>query len=246
MNRNRMMICLGLAMAAMMPLTSCTGNSDKDKARREYVSGLNDSIQALKSEIDSCNAQISILQEQQDVWLRDFTTVSNSREAAPYMIFNGFQDKYPPTSTGLIARLAENGQFELIASLKGARFDRITVTSDSESATSDVVPADQALNYTADGLTTVLFTGTRADSIGRLIADNDLNNIRVVYLNGNPVSTWSLPVSYRNMIMASFQLYDAQRTIGRLERRVPLLNRKIDLLRVHQDRHKPDSTLSDK
>lgn len=238
MNRYTGLIASVIATALMLPgLGACSGKKDNaEQARADYAQSLQDSVTALKAEIDSCNDNIAMLRERQDVWLRDFTTVANEREAAPYMIYTPFKEKYPPASTSLMARLAENGQFELVAACSGKRFNSITVTAPSVSATSDVVPADQALNYMAGNLNVVMFTGTAADSIGHLIADNQLNDITVTFVNNGPVASWKMPLDYSKMIMATYELYASQRDMNAMERRIPMLSRKIDLLRRHIDR----------
>lgn len=231
--------CLGIIAGLVLILipVACTGNRQaEDKARATYKLSLKDSIESMRLQIDSCNNTISVLKQNQDEWLQNFTTVSNDREVAPYIIYTDFRSKYPPQGTGLIARLAENGQFELVASLSGARFTSITVTAPDGSASSETIAPDQALNYMAGGLNTVLFTGSKADSIGNLIADNQLNPITVTFVGKGPVKTWKMPDDYSKMIMATFRLYDSQKRINMLERRVSMLNRKISLLRSHIDK----------
>lgn len=221
----------------LLLIISCSGGNDKQKkAEADYLRSMDDSIAVLNQEIDSCNSAIQSLRTSEDIWLHDFTTVSNPREAAPYIIYSAAKDKYPPKSTGLLARLADNGQFELIASLTGGTFDQIVVESSGESISSEVIPPDQALNYTAGGLNTVLFTGPSADSIGQLIADNDLSTIKLIFMKGKPVNSINIPQMERTMIMASYQFYAAQKEINRLERRIPMLANKIKILRVHKDR----------
>lgn len=243
LKRNYKHIATALLMLPVIGLASCSGGNAERSADKAYAAALKDSIRNIQAEIDSCDRNLDILRDNQDVWLRDFTTVANSREAAPYMIYTPFKEKYPPTETGLIARLAENGQLELIASLRGARFDQIAVTADMETVTSDVVSPDQALNYFADGLNTVMFTGPKADMIGHLIADNELNPITVSFINGKPVKAMKLPEEYSKMISTTFELYNTQKQIAALERRVPMLHRKIDLLRSHLDKtEQRDST----
>lgn len=229
---------LALAIAAM-GIAGCKSNNESaNRSQADYTRSLDDSIAVITQEIDSCNSAIGTLRNQTDVWLRDFVTVDNPREAGPYIIFHSFRNQYPPKGTGLIARLADNGQFELIASLKGTRFNQITVSGPTPSATasSEVVPYDQALNYMADGLNTVLFTGPKADSIGHLISDNQLNDIKVIYIDNRQVGSWKMPVDTRKMIMASYQLYAGQKETNRLERRIPMLSRKIEILRMHKEK----------
>lgn len=221
-------------------LPSCSGG-EKEKgatAQAKYEESLRNSLNEATRRADSCENQIKSLRAQQDEWINEFTTVSNPREAASYMIFTSCQKDYPPKGTGLIARMADNAQFELIASLSGGRFNQITVESGAETVTSGIVPADQALNYMVDGLNVVLFTGPEADAIGKFIADNELNNIRVIYQNGKATGTMLLSTDKRNMIMRTYQFYAAQREINHLERMVSKISKEKEIIKSHMEPEK--------
>lgn len=221
----------------MILLGACGGKNDKgEKARADYGLALQDSIEVMQQQIDSCNSNIARLNDETGAMLHDFTTVGNPREVGTYIIFSTFKDKYPLRSTGVVARVNDNGQFELVAALSGKRFDQIRVLAPDMALESEVVPNDQALNFRNQNLTTVLFTGSRADSIGALIADNALNGLKVDYLQGGTVSTWTMPVENADMITATYRLYSNMKERARLERRVPMLHEKINLLRAHKDR----------
>lgn len=230
-------ITAGALVALIAVMGSCSGrNGGRKDAVAEYNAALRDSVTAVRAQIDSCKSAMEAENMKRLDYGRDFTTVSNEREAAPYMIYNEFVGKYPPKSTCLVARLAENGQFELVAALSGTRFDQISVTAADETVTTDVVAPDQGMNYMADGLNTVMFDGPDADRVGRLIADNELNGITVAYLyNGRPVKAWSVPTDYANMIMMTFRYYDTLRQINTLQMRIPMLERKIQVLERHLD-----------
>ena len=227
-------LAVGLSALA---LTSCAPKNEKgEQAKKDYKESLSDSIEKYKIEIDSCEMQISTLRDKVDQWLRDFTTVANPREAAPYMIMTSAQNLYPLKSTGLLARINDSGQFELIAALSSKPFDRITVVSDSQTSTSDIVPNDQGLNYRTPELTTVSFTGAAADSIGMLIADNELNPVTVTYINGGkPVQSAKLSNEQSKVISYTYLFYSDRSEMQRLERRVPMLHEKINLIRLHQE-----------
>lgn len=234
-------LIIAAAAVAISPLLgACVGRTnDGEKARADYDRSLSDSIAVVEQEIDSCNTQIGLLRDQVNGWVRDFTTVSNPREAGSYMILTSFKDRYPLSSTGLVARINDNNQFELVAALSGKAFDRIEVQGPTATATSDVVPNDQALNYRTAALTTVMFTGNAADSIGALVADNQLNPITVTFMGNSPVQSWKLPESNAKMISYTYLLYKSNKELNRLERRVPMLHEKINLLRIHKDRTAP-------
>lgn len=226
-----------LSLAILLP--GCSGEKSKSEsadASKAYALSLGDSIATLETRIDSCETQISQLSEQVDVWLRDFTTVSNPREVGAYYIYTPCKNLYPLKGTGLAARINDNEQFELIAAYRGSSFDRIMVEAPTEQATSETVPPDQALNYTSGGLTTVLFTSEKADAIGELVADNELNPITVTFMKGGAVGTMRLPGEYAKMISYTWMLYDAKQKLSHTERRLSLLREQVNLLRAHRDR----------
>lgn len=234
-------ILLYTFLPALLLISACNNKSDSEQAKADYQQSLNDSIAALQSQIDSCNSQISILNDQVNDWLRDFTTVSNPREAASYIIMTSAQKDYPMKSTGVIARLNDMGQFELIAALSSKPFDSIELNSGSMTVESDVVPKDQALNYQTSALTTVTFSGEKADAVGQFIADNQLNPVSITYLNGGkPVYSLKLGNEQTKVISDTYLLYKSNSELQRLERRVPMLHEKINLIRLHLDKVKPE------
>lgn len=226
-----------MATIALLMLTGCGGKkNDREDREAAYAGMLTDSIAKIEREIDSCENRLKEVHDQIGVWLRDFTNVSNPREAGSYLIYTSFKDKYPLKTTGIASRINSNGQFELIAALKNTPFTRIAAIAPSETAETLDVPRDQALNYTADGLTTVLFTGKEAVEVGRVIADNQLNHVTINYLNSGPVLGWVVPNETAKMMMATYILYRDQQEAARLEQRIPMLHEKINLLRAHRDR----------
>lgn len=223
-------------MMAMLPAcNSKKADGSKNDAVPQYASSLSDSIKNYESEIESLREQESVVNDQVNVWLRDFTTVAKPREAGSYMIMTSWQNRYPLTATGLVARINDNGGFELVAALTGGNFTSIEVSGPAVSETSEVVPHDQALNYRAAGLNTVMFTGERADSIGALIADNELNPLTVTFLQGKKVQTWKLPAEYAKMISYTYLLYSNKKNLVNIEGRIKMLQEKIKIIRVHQN-----------
>ncbi len=220
---------------ALLGLASCGGGNNAANARADWHKSLQDSIQDYQTRISECDNRIKSGREEVGVWLRDFVSVNNPREVEGYIIFHGWENRYPLTSTGLVARISENGALELMAANKKP-FDRISVVTPTTTITSDVVPNDQALNYRTAELTTVMFSGAKADSVAMVIADNQLNNIKVIYMGANPVGEWSIPNDYKKMIADTYMLYSKQRQVNSLEREVVLLNQKIALVRAQLDK----------
>lgn len=219
---------------ALLALASCSPKKVGSERADDYAASLNDSIAAINAEIDSCENNLQILHDRVAEWLRDFTAVSNPREAGTYWIFTKFRDRYPLKGNGVITRINDNGQLELIAALKGAPFDKIAVRTGETTIMSDTVPNDQALNYRVDGFSTVLFTGPRAVEIAKTIADNQLNHVAINYYGSNLILSWTVPQDVKEMIMSTYMLYSSQQDAARLEKRIPMLHEKINLIRTHQ------------
>lgn len=208
--------------------------------QNDYVSALQDSIAATQHAIDSCENQLKIETDQVNEWLRDFTTVSNPREVESYYIFQGWQNRYPLQGTGVIARISNGETLELIAALKYGTFDSITAEAAGSTASTAVVPNDQALNYRRDGLTTVMFSGPEADEVAKLIADNELNKITIIFKeNGKVKSSWQMPDDYKKMISATSLLYSARRSQMSLENGLRLYTAKLNILRNHLEAKSP-------
>lgn len=227
-----------IAILPALLLASCVGgNADKDKAKNDYRQALADSITAAQRNVDSCENRLKVMTDNVNQWMRDFTVVNNSREVEGYYIFNGWQNRYPLQSTGMVARISNGERLELIAALKGSTFNAVMVESGEKSATTAVVPHDQALNYRREGLNTVMFAGAEADSVAQMIADNELNVVKVIFLeNGKPKGSWQIPEDYKKMISATWMLYSSRQQQMRLEAEMKKEFKKIEILRTHLDK----------
>ncbi|MDE6409478.1 MAG: hypothetical protein K2K81_04455 [Muribaculaceae bacterium] len=228
---------LTIFFVAALMLGACAKKNDSGEREYEtYKITLTDSVQIISNEMDSCNEVATTLKDKIGSLLPEFRAVNNSREVEGYMIFQGWENRYPLQSTGVVARLSESRQLELVAALKGGEFDRIRVNAPSVSAETAVVPYDQALNYRRDGLNTVLFTGPEADKVANLIADNELNPITVTFLNGGKqTGTWRMDHDNAKMITMTYLLYSANKEHKELEVRLLKLGEKRKLLRQHRE-----------
>lgn len=232
-----------ILLIGMLPILSagCSGNPKKEegkKARAEWVASLDDSIKFCEWEIDSCKNNIQILHDKVGDMLKGFVAISNPREVEGYTIRNGWQNRYPLQSTGIIARITMDEGFELIAANTGKPFQQIEVRSGDKSCVSEIVPHDQGLNYRRGNLTTVLFSGEKADSIGMFISENSLNGVTLVFINNGPVSSMKIPHDNLNMIADTWMVYSTHKEVERLEREVPILHQKINVLRQTIEREK--------
>lgn len=208
--------------------------SDGEKAQQNYKLALEDSIKSQQRMVDSCNMVIDDLKGVIDSKIGDFAVVENPREVEGYYILKNWIGKYPLKVTGLVARISKSEQLELIAAAKGLTFDQILIESGDQSVESAVVPHDQALNYRLDGLTTVMFSGEKGYEIGEFVANNELNDVKMVFLEGGKVKgNWTLPADTKKMVSLTWLLSNSMKELNRNEMKVRMLHQKIDILRHH-------------
>lgn len=212
-----------------------TGCSPKKPAaaeqREKWLASLNDSISTYQKQIEEVNNDIEEARKNVGNMIGHFEYVEKPRQVEGYYILNGWKNKYPLMNTGLVARVNKSEGFELIATLTGAHFNEIGVTSGTTTLQSAVVPHDQALNYRAGNLNTVCFSGERADSIGAFIAANESATVTVAYLNGKRSGTHPLSEGEKTMIAQTWRLYHSQKELHKLEKEIPRLSGKISACR---------------
>lgn len=235
--------CASIFAAAVIIIPACGGNkkSEAEIQRENWLLSLNDSIAGYKARIESAQASLNSIQAEIGGMISDFDHVSNPRLVEGYYIYKGWNTRYPMKQTALVARITEGEGFELIATLTGAHFNRISVSNGTQSIESAIVPHDQALNYRAGDLNTVCFTGGAADSIGNLIANSPAYKITVTFIDGKKTGSLTLPADQKEMVAQTWKLSNAQNSSHALEREIPLLSRRIDICR--QMLNTNDSTL---
>lgn len=196
--------------------------------REAWEASLPDSLKAVERQSDSLRNEIQTLSQQIEDMLTAFDYVENPREVEGYYIAKAWKASYPLKTTSLVARLSKGERLELIAALAGgAHFDQIRVDAAGESATSSVVPHDQALNYRMASLNTVCFADSASDSCAALIAAHSGEDIRVSFLNaGKTTGTLRYPAASARTMAQTWNLADAQERLRHDERLIPLLARK--------------------
>ena len=241
---------ISVILAAAMTLTvgACKkyDGSKAEAQRQQWAESLNDSIARLTKERAQDSLRVIELRAGIAAEIGNFTEVSNPREVEPYYILTAFRGAYPLTSTGIAARIMKSEQLELVAALSGDRFNSIRVTSGDASVNSATVPADQALNYTSGGLTTVAFSGGAADSICDLVARSAADPVRLEYLqNGAVRKTVTLSDRQKQWLGATWKVCGAQKESHLLEQKMLIDSRKIEILKITLQEQKDKTDNSD-
>lgn len=222
-------------LLCILCLGACKKYNGEEAARQrqDWMQSLKDSIAAISAQRSADSLRLDDLRNRLAEDISAFSEVNNPREVEPYYILKAFRSQYPLTSTGIAARMMKNEQLELIAALKGARFNAIRVSAGGQSAQSPVVPADQALNYTAAGLTTVAFTGAQADSVAMLVSAAMDQPVILEYLNnGSTVSRLTLSQSQKDWVGKTWDVCGNHMEARRLEKQSMLDSRKIEILKI--------------
>ncbi|MDE6341938.1 MAG: hypothetical protein K2K93_06440 [Muribaculaceae bacterium] len=195
--------------------------------REKWEASLPDSLKAVERQTDSIRAEIKTLGQELDAMLPDFDYVDNPREVEGYYIAKTWKDSYPMNTTGLRGRLTKGERLELVATLAGgAHFDRLRVEADNSSAETSAVPHDQALNYRMEGLNTVCFSDSAANSCARLIADAQ-GQVTLIYLEGDRTTgKLTYPQKDKATMALTWKLFDTRREMTLDERMLPLLAKK--------------------
>ena len=225
-------IALGAGILLIAGSMGCQRrNKAKERVRAErekWEASLPDSLKAVERQTDSLKSELQALNNSLDAMVHTFDYVDNPREVEGYYIAGAWKAAYPLKSTGLIARITKSENLELIATLAGgAHFDRLRVEANGQKAETSVVPHDQALNYIMTGLNTVCFSDSAATSCARLIAENNGDDINIIYLDGDRrTGTLSYPKQSQSVMMSTWNLYEVISRIARDERMIPMLAKK--------------------
>ena len=230
-NKNKILVLTAGVILALGAAGCQRKNKAKErvKAEREkWEASLPDSLKAVERQTDSIKAELQALNNSFDAMVHTFEYVDNPREVEGYYIAGAWKTVYPLKSTGLVARITKNEKLELIAALAGgAYFDRIRVETNGQTAETSVVPHDQALNYRMTGLNTVCFSDSAATSCARLIAENNGNDVKIIYLEGGrQTGAYSYPKQAQSVMMSTWNLYEVSSRIARDERMIPMLAKK--------------------
>ena len=230
--RKEILVITCLILTGMI-LFSCKRlkKSDAEIEREEWINSFTDSIEYYKTEIS--NLEIRLGDENAVIagLINDFEYVSNPRQVTGYYILKGWQNKLPMKKTGIYARINDNEELELIATLSGGNFNQILVSNGREEVESGVVPYDQALNYRHNNLNTVCFYGTAADSVAEFIGVNEPDKITVSYIEGNKKKQAVLGDEEKNMIARTWELYSYNKEGRELQKNIWIYSKKIDAYR---------------
>ena len=220
-----------LFIAIFVVLASSCKRTNKTAAeieRENWIAGFTDSIDYYQEHSRQLQSQLDLLNTKIGGMLEDFELIKNPKEVSGYYLVKGWNKKLPFTSTSIYARISESEKFEVIATLAGSTFNKISVAG----LDSETVPNDQAFNFRHERFNTVYFTGGKIDTIADYISTHHLDKIELVYLEGSKIKkNFIIPSDEKDMISQTWNLYAAKKEAVNIEKEIWISSHKINTFR---------------
>lgn len=238
-------IYFGIILIFSITFFSCKKLKKPDALteRENWIASFSDSINFYKNEINNLEEKLSSDNNFIGGLLGNFEYISNPRQVTGYYILKGWNSRIPLKQTGIYARINDNENIELIATLSGGNFNQISVSNGSEEVKSNIVPHDQALNYRQNNLNTVCFYGNAADSIAEFIALNITDKLTISFWDAGKKKQAVIPDDEKNMIASTWELNSYKLETKELQKKLWIYSKKIDAYRRMMEKQ---DTLSSK
>lgn len=230
------------AMVAFAILTSCgnTGKEPSEAAQKHssWIESLEDSVKNLQSEMERINAEIDMNKNRVDSLLPMFDVIDNPRYVEKYSVYKGWKNYDTGSKTGVLIRLCENATLEMIATWQGGFFDHVNLLAEGETVSTGVVPYDKALNYRIGSTNIVAFKGKEVNDICRLVSDNESADVKMTFVGNKSQKTIVLTKTQKEMIAATFRLWNCSNEVNLGNMRLQLLAEKMKIFETHIQKSK--------
>lgn len=215
-------IAFGLCAALCAGASGCSGEGSEDGGRkmtaaaREHAAmraSLKDSAALYKERAEALQPQIEALSAEFDSLVNNLEVDARPEYVEHYRVAKGWKGYDTMAGTGILARLLENGDVEVVVSSTAAPFSSVTLSSGSESVSTQSVAKGSGLNYTVGKVTRVTFIGADAAALCDFAAAHE----------GSP-----LTLSCRGASSSSFRLSDRQAAMLSLIGRTVAVKKRLD------------------
>ena len=193
---------------------------------------------------DSMSAEMKILYDQV---LPRMKKVENPQLVEGYWIAIDGNDPKFMESTGIQARVSEDGEFYVISEVNGANnlhHSSFSLSTPSGvKAHSDTVPFDNELNYRINNSETVTYSGENTDSVGRFAVKYVNDPIKLIFIGEDgKTKTVNLKTDQVQAIADAYLMASSLTKGKRLSAQRELLERKLQLARDQKARTLPDQS----
>ena len=141
---------------------------------RDSMNLYNSSAASLKSETDTLQKEFEALYSRLEVDDRkEYVEI--------YRVAKGWKNYDTMSGTGLLARILENGNVEVIASSDKGSFSSIELSSEGDRFITEKVPESAGFNYTVGNQSRVTFSGNDALAICNFALSHKDSAIKVIF-----------------------------------------------------------------
>ena len=164
--------------------------------------------------LQRADSTVAVLSVSADSLQRLMKKVDNPIE--PYFVASSTDPSAVRNATGIQARMSPEGDFYIIATLKGvsAKSTSVSVSNQSgESASTATVGFDGERNDRSNGMETITFMGSESEEFGKFIADHRGESLTLTF-NGGRSHSILLPKTQADAVAT---VYDAASTLRALK-----------------------------
>lgn len=177
---------------------------------RDSAAFYSQSAAEIESELDSVKSEFEILVSGMDATDRgDYVEI--------YRVAKGWRGYDTMAGTGVLARLLENGDVEVVASSASGPFSSVTLSADGESVVTKPVKEGGGLNYTVGNITRVTFIGADALALCDFAEEHKGETMTLSYV-GAKTSVLKLSSSQADMLAFFGRITAVKKRLDTLER----------------------------
>lgn len=196
-------VAVGLCLAA----ASCGSDGEKKetkmtKAAQEHAAmraSLKDSAALYKQRTESLLPKMEELQKEFETLNLQFEIDNRADYVEIYRVAKGWKGYDTMSGTGILARLLENGETEVVVSSAAGKFSSVALSGGGQSVATQPVKDNSGLNYTVGNVTRVTFIGADAKALCNF-ADAHRNDALTLTFRGASTSSIKLSKSQTDML----------------------------------------------
>lgn len=170
---------------------------------------LQDSVAIYRAQAEELLPEVESLKKEFDSLNNKLVTDNGTEGIEKYRVLPGWKGYDPMSKSGIIARLLESGDIEIVATSTSGAFSSISLSAGGQSVSTGSVSSGSGLNYTVGNTTRVTFIGKEALNLCNF-AKSHSNSTITLNFKGGSNSSVSLSKSQTEMLATFASILDAE------------------------------------
>ncbi len=207
-----------------LPVCGCGSKEEhadrSSAAARRHASmraSLHDSVALYTEKSLMLESKIDSAKKQFDELVSKMEATSPEEYVEIYRVLRGWRGYDTMAGTGIIARLLENGDVEVVASSASGPFSSVSLSAGGESVSTQPVKSGSGLNYTVGNVTRVTFIGADALALCDFAEAHEGDALTLTY-NGSKTSVLKLTPSQAEMLSFFGRITAAKKQLDTYEK----------------------------